>query len=266
MQKLGRVLATSLWVRLSTLKVLPLVKSVISSLRSPSPAAALCESADPPSTMAQMRKSNPTETERSMEKIIVIFQRYADKEGSAASLNFKEFETFMNTELPSFTKNQKDPNILKKMMEAVDGGVDGKKDKEMDFQEFLNLIGGMMVACNDALSKAPPTKKNPVPATKPTEMETAMESIILIFQNYAGKKGDKNQMNYSEFEGFMKTELKSFTDGQKDPNIVRKLLESVDGSVDGNADRELNFQEFMNLLGGMMVACHQALLSHLKKK
>ncbi|XP_069806961.1 uncharacterized protein [Dendropsophus ebraccatus] len=215
--------------------------------------------------MAQMRQSPPTDMERSMEKIITVFQRYAGKEGSQASMNFKEFETFMNTELCSFTKNQKDPNLLKKMMNSVDGGVDGKKNQELDFQEFLNLIGGIMVACNDALAKCPEPKKNPVPVVPPTEMETAMETIVRTFQHYAGKKGDKNQMNYSEFEAFMKTELKSFTDNQKDPNIVRKLMESVDGAVDGKQDRELNFQEFMNLIGGIMVACNDALMRHLKK-
>ncbi|XP_071970605.1 uncharacterized protein [Engystomops pustulosus] len=214
--------------------------------------------------MAQMRPSPPTEMERSMEKIITVFQRFASKEGSQGSMNFKEFENFMNVELISFTKNQKDPNIVRKIMNSVDGGVDGKKNNELDFQEFLNLIGGIMVAGHEALSKCPP-KQSPAPATPPTEIETAMESIIRVFQHYAGKKGDKNQMNYSEFEAFMKTELKSFTDNQKDPNIVRKLMESVDGAVDGKQDKELNFQEFMNLIGGIMVACHGALLSSLKR-
>lgn len=200
-----------------------------------------------------------------MEKIITVFQRYAGKEGNQATMDFKEFETFMNTELASFTKNQKDPQILQKMMNSVDGGVDGKRDRELDFQEFLNLIGGIMVACNDALAKCPPTKKNPAPAVPPTEMESAMESIIRVFQHYAGKKGDKNQLNYTEFEALMKAELKSFTDNQKDPNIVRKLMESVDGAVDGKRDSELNFQEFMNLIGGIMVACHDALMRHLRR-
>ncbi|KAM3910374.1 uncharacterized protein RB166_021021 [Leptodactylus fuscus] len=215
--------------------------------------------------MAQMRQSPPTDMERNMEKIITIFQRYAGKEGSQASMNIKEFENFMNIELGSFTKNQKDPNILKKMMGSVDGGIDGKKDNEMDFQEFLNLIGGIMVACNDALAKCPPPQKNPAPATPPTEMEASMESIIRCFQHYAGKKGDKNQMDYSEFEAFMKTELRSFTENQKDPNIVRKLMESVDGAVDGRQDKQMNFQEFMNLIGGIMVACHDAMMRHLKR-
>ncbi|XP_075048205.1 protein S100-A11-like [Mixophyes fleayi] len=148
-------------------------------------------------------------------------------------------------------------------MSSADGGVDGKKDNELDFQEFFTLTGAIMVTCHDALSKWPPAEKNPVPATPPTQMETAIESIIRIFQHYAGKKGDKNKMNYLEFEAFMNAELKSFT--AKDPNVVRKLMESVGGAVDGKQDKELEFQEFMNLTGGIMTACNDALMSRLKK-
>ncbi|XP_053560396.1 uncharacterized protein LOC128650470 [Bombina bombina] len=207
------------------------------------------------------RQAPPTETVRSMEKIITIFQRYAGKEGDQSKMSYSEFEAFMKTELSSFTDNQKDQGILHRMMNSVDGGVDGQKDSQLDFQEFLNLIGGMMVACHDALSKCPPGKK-PQPQKKPpTEMETAMESIIRVFQHYAGKKGDACQMCYTEFEAFMKTELKSFTDNQKNPDIVRTLMNSVDGAVDQKKNNELDFQEFMNLIGGMMVACHDALMS-----
>uniref|UniRef100_A0A8C5WDX5 S100/CaBP-9k-type calcium binding subdomain domain-containing protein n=1 Tax=Leptobrachium leishanense TaxID=445787 RepID=A0A8C5WDX5_9ANUR len=215
--------------------------------------------------MAQMRQTPPSEMERSMEQTITIFQRYAGNEGDKATMNYNEFEKFMKTELASFTKNQKDPNLLRKMMASVDGGVDGKCDKHLDFQEFLNLTGGMMVACNDALLKAGPSQKNPTPATPPTEMETVMERIVRVFQHYAGKKGDKGQMDYSEFEAFMRTELKSFVDNQKDPNIIRKLMESVDGAADGKKDKCVDFQEFMNLIGGMMVACHDLLLKHQKR-
>ncbi|CAH2327358.1 S100-A11 [Pelobates cultripes] len=215
--------------------------------------------------MAQMCKTPPTDMERTMEQTIVIFNRYAGKEGDKATMSFKEFETFMKTELNSFTANQKDPKILEKIMASVDGGVDGKRDNQLNFQEFFNLIGGMMVACHEALLKAPPSQKQPVAKNPPTDMEKAMEQIIRIFQHYAGKKGDKSQMNYTEFEAFMKAELKSFTDNQKDPNIVRKLMESVDGTVDGKCNKELDFQEFMNLIGGMMVACHDSFIAHMKR-
>ncbi|KAG8430225.1 hypothetical protein GDO86_018226, partial [Hymenochirus boettgeri] len=160
--------------------------------------------------MAQIQTAPPTDMERNMEKIITIFQSFAGKEGDQAKMSYKEFEDFMKTELGSFTSNQKDPNILRKLMKSVDGG-DTCPDGQLDFQEFLNLIGGMMVACNEALLRAPKQAPAPPPQKPPTKMEEAMEGIIRTFQQYAGKKGDVAQMDHGEFEDFMKTELKSFT-------------------------------------------------------
>ncbi|NP_001085255.1 S100 calcium binding protein A11 L homeolog [Xenopus laevis] len=217
--------------------------------------------------MAQMRTTSPSEMERNMEKIIVIFQRFAGKDGCADTMTYQEFEDFMKSELCSFSCNQKNKDVLKQMMKSVDGGMDKKPDDKLDFQEFLNLIGGMMVGCHAALCKLPEGYKPNPSNKKPTDMESSMENIIRIFQKYAGKGGDKYQMDYKEFESFMKTELKTFTEGQKDPNIVQNLMKQMDGSVDDKKDGQINFQEFMNLVGGIMVSCQEAMLrsTHPKK-
>ncbi|KAI5939442.1 Protein S100-A11 [Manis javanica] len=52
----------------------------------------------------------------------------------------------MNTELGPFTKNQKDPSVLDHMMKKLNLNC----DVQLDFQEFLNLIGGMAIACRDS--------------------------------------------------------------------------------------------------------------------
>ncbi|NXX84188.1 S10AB protein, partial [Urocolius indicus] len=89
----------------------------------------------------------PTETERCIESLLAVFQRYAGQEGDSCTLTKKEFVAFMNTELAAFTKNQKDPAVVDRMMKKLDLNSDGK----LDFQEFLNLIGGIAVACYDTL-------------------------------------------------------------------------------------------------------------------
>ncbi|KAM7054322.1 protein S100-A11 [Molossus nigricans] len=98
--------------------------------------------------MAKM--SSPTETERCIESLIAVFQRYAGKDSNAFTLSKTEFLTFMNTELSAFTKNQKDPGVLDRMMKKLDVNSDG----QLDFQEFLNLIGGLAVACHDSFRKS----------------------------------------------------------------------------------------------------------------
>ncbi|NWV00972.1 S10AB protein, partial [Upupa epops] len=89
----------------------------------------------------------PTETERCIESLLAVFQRYAGHDGDNRNLSKKEFLAFMNTELAAFTKNQKDPSIIDRMMKKLDLNSDGK----LDFQEFLNLIGGIAVACHESL-------------------------------------------------------------------------------------------------------------------
>ncbi|NWZ01465.1 S10AB protein, partial [Loxia curvirostra] len=94
----------------------------------------------------------PTETERCIESLLAVFQRYAGREGDSCTLSKREFRAFMDTELAAFTKNQKDPGVVDRMMKKLDMNSDG----QLDFQEFLNLIGGIAVACHDSLIlKAP---------------------------------------------------------------------------------------------------------------
>lgn len=91
--------------------------------------------------------AQPTETERCIESLLAVFQRYAGREGDSCTLSKREFRAFMDTELAAFTKNQKDPGVVDRMMKKLDMNSDG----QLDFQEFLNLIGGIAVACHDSL-------------------------------------------------------------------------------------------------------------------
>uniref|UniRef100_A0A8C5KRA4 Protein S100 n=1 Tax=Jaculus jaculus TaxID=51337 RepID=A0A8C5KRA4_JACJA len=95
--------------------------------------------------------SHPTETERCIESLIAVFQRYAGRNRKNNTLSKTEFLAFMNTELAAFTKNQKDPGVLDRMMKKLDLNCDG----QLDFQEFLNLIGGLAVACHESFLSAP---------------------------------------------------------------------------------------------------------------
>ncbi|XP_054447519.1 protein S100-A11-like [Pteronotus mesoamericanus] len=79
--------------------------------------------------------SSPTETERCIESLIAVFRRCAGKDANSSTLSKTEFLTFMNTELTAFTKNQKDPGVLDRMMKKLDMN----SDRQLDFQEFFNL-------------------------------------------------------------------------------------------------------------------------------
>ncbi|KAJ1064708.1 hypothetical protein K5549_020939, partial [Capra hircus] len=94
--------------------------------------------------------SSPTETERCIESLIAVFQKHAGRDGNNTKLSKAEFLIFMNTELGAFTKNQKDPGVLDRMMKKLDLNSDG----QLDFQEFLNLIGGLAIACHESFVKS----------------------------------------------------------------------------------------------------------------
>ncbi|XP_001366952.1 protein S100-A11 [Monodelphis domestica] len=96
------------------------------------------------------KKVYPTEIERCIESLIAVFQRYAgqEKTNSSTTLSKTEFLRFMNTELASFTQNQNDPGVLDRMMKKLDLNCDG----QLDFQEFLNLIGGLAQACHKSFT------------------------------------------------------------------------------------------------------------------
>nr|XP_033779902.1 protein S100-A11 [Geotrypetes seraphini] len=109
--------------------------------------------------MSQPILTPPTETMRCIESLITVFQRYAGKEGDKNNMSFKEFECFMKTELAPFVENQKDPDVLKKMMKSLDGsGPGGNRDGNLDFQEFLNLIGGLAVSCHSTMICSGPAR------------------------------------------------------------------------------------------------------------
>uniref|UniRef100_A0A8D2FGT6 EF-hand domain-containing protein n=1 Tax=Theropithecus gelada TaxID=9565 RepID=A0A8D2FGT6_THEGE len=93
-------------------------------------------------------------TEWCIESLIAVFQKYAGKDGYNCSLSKTEFLSFMNTELAAFTKNHKDPSVLDRMKK-----LDVNSDGQLDVPEFLNLIGGLAVACHDSFLKAIPSQK-----------------------------------------------------------------------------------------------------------
>lgn len=74
----------------------------------------------------------------------------AGKHCNKCTLSKPAFLTFVNTELAAFIKNQKDPSVLDCMMKKLDINCDG----QLAFQESLNLIGSMVVACHDPFTRS----------------------------------------------------------------------------------------------------------------
>ncbi|XP_008420712.1 protein S100-A1-like [Poecilia reticulata] len=85
----------------------------------------------------------PSDLETAMELLIVVFHRYASKDGRAGTLSRRELRQLMENELSNFLKSQKDPGAIDKIMKDLDANGDG----QVDFEEFVALVVGLSVAC-----------------------------------------------------------------------------------------------------------------------
>ncbi|XP_034030640.1 protein S100-A10b [Thalassophryne amazonica] len=84
-----------------------------------------------------------SELENCMESLIMLFHRYAEEDSDKQYLNKKELKKLIETELPNFLKNQKDPKAVDRIMTDLDRN----KDQKLDFEEFLPLVAGLSIAC-----------------------------------------------------------------------------------------------------------------------
>ncbi|CAL8294990.1 unnamed protein product [Merluccius merluccius] len=95
----------------------------------------------------------------------------------------------------------------------------------------------------------------------PSELEKAMESLIMVFHNYASREGKTGTLNRRELKELMENELSSFLMSQKDPAAVDKIMKDLDTNGDG----QVTFEEFVSLVVGLSVACEQCYKMHLSK-
>nr|XP_035110985.2 protein S100-A11-like [Callithrix jacchus] len=92
--------------------------------------------------------------------------------------------------------------------------------------------------------------------SSPAETEWCIESLIAVFQKFAGKDGYNCTVSKMEFLRFMNTELAAFTKNPKDPSGLDHTMKKLDVNSDG----QLDFPECLYLTGGLAVACNDSFL------
>ncbi|KAJ8000349.1 hypothetical protein DPEC_G00203900 [Dallia pectoralis] len=98
-------------------------------------------------------------------------------------------------------------------------------------------------------------------AAMPSDLERAMESLIVVFHKYAAKEGSRNTLSRRELKDLMENELSGFLKSQKDPAAVDRIMKDLDSNGDG----EVDFEEFVSLVVGLSIACEQCYQLHKKK-
>ncbi|XP_016079655.1 PREDICTED: protein S100-Z, partial [Miniopterus natalensis] len=96
----------------------------------------------------------------------------------------------------------------------------------------------------------------------PTQLETAMDTMIRIFHWCSCKEGDRFQLSKGELKMPLQRELMEFLSCQKDSQLVDKLMQELDASK----DNEVDFKEFVVTVAALTAACNDYFVEQLKKK
>uniref|UniRef100_A0A667ZMN9 Protein S100 n=1 Tax=Myripristis murdjan TaxID=586833 RepID=A0A667ZMN9_9TELE len=80
----------------------------------------------------------------------------------------------------------------------------------------------------------------------------AMQMLIKTFHKYSGKEGDKYTLSRSELKELLLEELGK--------TQAQTTVEKVMNDLDANNDGEVDFTEFIILMGALTVACNDFFL------
>uniref|UniRef100_A0A3Q2XNM3 Protein S100 n=1 Tax=Hippocampus comes TaxID=109280 RepID=A0A3Q2XNM3_HIPCM len=89
-----------------------------------------------------------------------------------------------------------------------------------------------------------------------SNLESAMQMLIKTFHKYSGKEGDKYTLSRGELKELLLEELGSYLGNSKDNEAVEKIMTDLDANNDG----EVDFTEFIILMGALTVACNDFFL------
>ncbi|XP_017337364.1 S100 calcium binding protein S isoform X1 [Ictalurus punctatus] len=111
----------------------------------------------PRSNCDVMSKEPSTNLESAMQMLIKTFHKYSGKEGDKFTLSRGELRELLTEELGNYLGNAQDKDAVERVMSDLDANNDG----EVDFTEFIILMGALTVACNDFFLDSPPPKNKP---------------------------------------------------------------------------------------------------------
>ncbi|XP_066539173.1 S100 calcium binding protein T [Hoplias malabaricus] len=93
-------------------------------------------------------------------------------------------------------------------------------------------------------------------------LESAMQLMIQTFHKYSGNEGDKYTLSKAELKEMLTQELGNYLGNAQDKDAVDKVM----GDLDSNNDGEVDFTEFIILVGALTVACNDFFLEYHEKE
>ncbi|XP_018089081.1 protein S100-A10-like isoform X1 [Xenopus laevis] len=93
----------------------------------------------------------------------------------------------------------------------------------------------------------------------PSELEHAMEKMMLTFHKFAG---EKNYMNREDLQKLLESEFSEFLKNQNDPMTVDKIMKDLDDCRKG----QVTFHSYCSLIAGLLIASNEYYVKHMKKR
>ncbi|KAG9345387.1 hypothetical protein JZ751_009934 [Albula glossodonta] len=137
--------------------------------------------------------------------------------------------------------------------QQVEGGKERKEEeKSVSFRKYKGI--------------PPPSSRMTSAITGNTgnesNLENAMQLMIQTFHKYSGNEGDKYTLSRGELKDMLTQELGTYLGNPQDKDAVDKVM----GDLDANNDGEVDFTEFIILVGALTVACNDFFLEYNSKQ
>ncbi|MEQ2267456.1 hypothetical protein XENORESO_006334 [Xenotaenia resolanae] len=202
------------------------------------------------------------------------------------SLDSKSFQKLVQKQLGNVMEDTNSSSAIKEMQQGLDENNDGK----VSFQEYLSMIGylanslTLLRAAGGPLSTCAPDRcpigavVQSLPISRyrllylqlivkaelhlhsenASTLENAMQLMIQTFHKYSGNEGDKYTLSRAELKELLTTELGTYLGNAQDKEAVDKVMNDLDSNNDG----EVDFTEFVILVGALTVACNDFFLEY----
>uniref|UniRef100_A0A8C5Q1U4 Protein S100 n=1 Tax=Leptobrachium leishanense TaxID=445787 RepID=A0A8C5Q1U4_9ANUR len=83
--------------------------------------------------------------QKAMILLMEAYFKYTRREGKKYTLTKGELKELLQKELGDFIANSKDPKVIDKIMNDLDSNKDG----QVDFTEYVALLGAVTITCRD---------------------------------------------------------------------------------------------------------------------
>ncbi|KAJ8287932.1 hypothetical protein COCON_G00005910 [Conger conger] len=186
----------------------------------------------------------------------------------------KNYQKLVTDQLKNLMAETDSADAVKEVREDMGETQEGK----VSFTEFMNLLGYLATKLSDKHQAGKGTAPEPCKLITPSSsrmsgplignssgsesnLENAMQLMIQTFHKYSGNEGDKYTLSRGELKDMLTQELGNYLGNPQDKDAVDKVM----GDLDANNDGEVDFTEFVILVGALTVACNDFFLEYNQK-